>query len=703
MKKLGEENMGWEKEKPTKTLTTIASSFVTRRLFLSVGIKGLHGVFTAQLVLLVYKVTTVFNKVIAARVTTTDRVTTAGWIKTEMKIRIEQYFLMTDYAFWEVILNGDSPPQIRSVDGVETPYPPTTVDEKLARQNELKTRGTLLMALLNEHQLKFNSYKNAKSLMEAIEKSSEGLDQIYDRLQKLISHLEVHGETISQEDMNLKLLRINTAHGVSAPSSKTNASNLPNVDSLSDAMIYSLFSSQSNSSQLDNEDLKQIDSNDFEEIDLKWQMEMLTMRARRFLQKTGMNLGVKGTETIGFDKNKVKCYNCHIRGHFTRECKASKHQDNRNRETTTRTMPVHETTSNSLVTQCDGLGYYWSDHDEDGPTNFVLMAYASSSSSSSDYEVSSCSKACLKSYETLKEYYDNLTKDFNNSQFNLCAYKAGLESVEARLEVYKNNEIVNIYKSKTGLGYDSQGFDSQVLDNQVNDKSNTCEGYHAVPPSYTGNFMPLKPDLVFANEHVVSEYVTSLPGIAKIKVKTSESKPKTISAPIIKDWVFDSEDENEIKTETKQIKPSFAKVKFVKPTEHVKSPRKSVKQEESNKQTKYPRKTSQSPRGNQRNRNNLMTQRLGDNFEFKNKACYKCASFNHLIKDCASYKKKIVKKPIWNNAKRVNHQNSQRLSHPYSKRNFVPKAILTNSGLKTLNIDRQTSSRAAMAWVPKRS
>nr|GEW42152.1 hypothetical protein [Tanacetum cinerariifolium] len=151
-------------------------------------------------------------------------------------------------------------------------------------------------------------------------------------------------------------------------------------------------------------------------------------------------------------------------------------------------------------------------------------------------------------------------------------------------------------KSKTGLRYDSQGFDTQVLENQVNDKYNTSEGYHAVAPPYTGNFMPSKPDLVFADEHVVSESVTSLSGFTKIKVKTSESKPKTVSAPIIKDWVSDSEDENEIESETKQIKPSFAKVKFVKPTEHVKSPRISVKQEESNRQTKYPRKNSQSPR-----------------------------------------------------------------------------------------------------------
>ncbi|GJU69938.1 hypothetical protein Tco_1256197 [Tanacetum coccineum] len=79
-----------------------------------------------------------------------------------------------DYALWEVIINGDSPPSKRTDDGVEQTYPPTTAEEKLARKNVLKARGTLLMALPNEHQLKFNTYKSAKSLMEAIKKRFGG-------------------------------------------------------------------------------------------------------------------------------------------------------------------------------------------------------------------------------------------------------------------------------------------------------------------------------------------------------------------------------------------------------------------------------------------------------------------------------------------------------------------------------------------------
>nr|GFB75061.1 hypothetical protein [Tanacetum cinerariifolium] len=111
-------------------------------------------------------------------------------------IRIEQYFLMTDYSLWEVIKNGNKL-LTKMVRPVEQPYEPTTVEEKLDRKNEMKARGTMLMTLSNKDQLKFHSYQDAKLLMEATEK----------RLQKLISQLELQGEVIEQENINLKLLR----------------------------------------------------------------------------------------------------------------------------------------------------------------------------------------------------------------------------------------------------------------------------------------------------------------------------------------------------------------------------------------------------------------------------------------------------------------------------------------------------------------
>nr|GEX66432.1 reverse transcriptase domain-containing protein [Tanacetum cinerariifolium] len=228
--------------------------------------------------------------------------------KVKTKMRIEQYFLMIDYSLWEVIINGDSPAPTVVIDSVVRPVTILSTDQKLARRNELKACGTLLMALPNKHQLKFNSHKDAKTLMHAIEKffggntetkkiqktllkqqfenftgsSSENLNQIHDKLQKLVSQLEIHGVSLSQEDVNLKFLRISAATSVSTVCAQFLVSSHPNIDSLSNVIIFLLSASQSTGLQLDNEDLKQIDVDDLEEMDLRWHMAMLTMKAKSY-------------------------------------------------------------------------------------------------------------------------------------------------------------------------------------------------------------------------------------------------------------------------------------------------------------------------------------------------------------------------------------------------------------------------------------
>ncbi|GJV82857.1 hypothetical protein Tco_1522755 [Tanacetum coccineum] len=217
----------------------------------------------------------------------------------------------------EVIVNGDAPAIASASAGTEGPIPPKTAEQKLARKNKLKAKSTLLLAIPDEHLLKFHGIKDAKTLWEAIKARSEGLDKTYDRFQKLISQLEIHGEVISQEDANLKLLRslpsawnnialimrnksglytlsmddlynnlkvyeseikgqsssssnsqnvsfvsskntsstneaVNTAYDISTASSQGQASS----STYADDVMFSFFANQSNSLQLDNEDLE---------------------------------------------------------------------------------------------------------------------------------------------------------------------------------------------------------------------------------------------------------------------------------------------------------------------------------------------------------------------------------------------------------------------------------------------------------------
>ncbi|GJZ69393.1 putative ribonuclease H-like domain-containing protein [Tanacetum coccineum] len=146
---------------------------------------------------------------------------------------------------------------------------------------------------------------------------------------------------------------VNTAHGVSTASTQVNAANSINIDNLSNALIYAFFASQPNSPQLVYEDLQQIYLDDMEEMDLRWKIAMLTMRARRFLKNKGRKLTINKNETISFDK--VECYNCHNRGHFARECRTPRNQDNKNKESSRRSVPMETSTFIALVS-CDGLG-----------------------------------------------------------------------------------------------------------------------------------------------------------------------------------------------------------------------------------------------------------------------------------------------------------------------------------------------------------
>ncbi|GJX82868.1 hypothetical protein Tco_0332349 [Tanacetum coccineum] len=351
----------------------------------------------------------------------------------------------------------------------------------------------------------------------------------------------------------------NTTYGVSAAHTQSNPTSR---DNLSDAVICAFLASQPNSPQLACEDLEQIDPDDLEEMDLQWEMAILTIRARKFIKRIGRKLDLN-SQRVGFD---------------------------RGRENRRRIVTVETPTENVLVAQ-DGIGGYdWSyQAEEEHPTNYALMAHTSSgSSSSSDSEVASCSKSCVKAYSTLKEHYASLSSYYKKSQLNLVSYKAGLESVEARLAHYKKNEVVfegsinvlnlevklrdnalvenkkkleKVEKKRDELKLTLEKFqnsskslnnllESQMLENQEYNKSKFDKGYHAVPPPYIGNFIPSKPDLMFIDEIVESENMDVITVVTPSNVKKVESNHYDVEfIPNV---------------EVKTVRPSTKKIKFVK-------------------------------------------------------------------------------------------------------------------------------------------
>ncbi|GJZ44509.1 hypothetical protein Tco_0591764, partial [Tanacetum coccineum] len=498
------------------------------------------------------------------------------------------------YALWEVIEYGNSfkpvPRTTTNADGTSTSTisVPVTSEEKTQKKNDLKARSMLLMALPNEHLLTFSQYEDAKTLFEAIKArfggndatkktqktllkqmyenfnapSTESLDSIFNRLQKIVSQLAVLGEIISQEDLNLKFLRSLPAEW------NTHVvvwKNKPDIETMSFDDLYNNFkiveqeikrtvTSSSNSSSQNvafvstpsstndvntasvpvstastpvstvvHEDLEQIHDDDLEEMDLKWQLALLSMRARKFYQRTGKKITINGSDTVG------------SRSYDSR---------NRNQESSKRTVNIEEITPKAMVA-VDGTGFDWSFMaDEEVPTNMALMAF-------SDSEVPN-------------------DKTFPNS----CLFApATIDLSNSGLKEFQLPEF--------------EGYGAKVNKSACENSSN------------------------------------------KIK--------KTIGAPIIEDWVLDSDE---------------------------------------------------------------------DESEFTKKACFVCGSFNHLIKDCDFYDKRMVQKlvmnnrkrgtgqrevrPVWNNAMRTNHKNFSN-----SRRNIAPITVLTKSGIVPISTVRQSSPRAA--------
>ncbi|GJU23825.1 ribonuclease H-like domain-containing protein [Tanacetum coccineum] len=334
--------------------------------------------------------------------------------------------------------------------------------------------------------------------------NSDGIHKGYERFQSLLSQLEIHGAGVSTEDANQKFLRslpsawlqvsliMRNKPGMDSLSfddlynnlrvfendvkgSTASSSNLQNIAFVSEntnstnevstaygvshssghclkheqpsTSSYSLLASQSSCPQLDHEDLDQVDEYDLEEMDLKWQVAMISMRINKFQKKTGRKLQFDAKEPVGFDKTKVECFKCHKTGHFARECRTKEENRRRDgwntgnregRRTSNRDESItgKKEESRALVT-VDGECVDWTTHSEDND-NYAFMA---NNSTGSDTQVLSCSYECKESYANIKRLYDIQKEQLSDASVEIKAYTNGLKKVEAQLVVHQQNQL----------------------------------------------------------------------------------------------------------------------------------------------------------------------------------------------------------------------------------------------------------------------
>ncbi|GKC16573.1 retrovirus-related pol polyprotein from transposon TNT 1-94, partial [Tanacetum coccineum] len=595
---------------------------------------------------------------------------------------------------------------------LKTMFDPHVEDQK--RRNDVKARTTLLLALPDEHQLRFSKYNNAKELLEAILKTFGGNEATKKtkKNQAIVSHLEFMDVLIEQDDLNQKFLsslapewlvyiivwrnrynldtmrlddvynhlkvyepevqkstgsnsqnmafisssntnsgksEVSTVQGISTSGVQVStASTDVAAASLTHDTICAYIATQPNGSQIKYEDITQIDDDDddIEEMDIKWNLALLSMRADRFWKKTGKMITIQGSNVARFDKLKKD--------------------------------PKVEEPSPKAMIAIDGIRWDWSYKDdedknhalvaneEEVPTEYALMAKSSSSSDNEVYNDSYCSKSCRKNTENLNNKIIKLNEELSDCKTDLYNYKRGLSQVEARLVEFKNNEIKfcerirvlerdiklkdnkienlrneleELKKEKDSIDFKIKKFENSAKDldcllgtqRSVKDKTGLgLNKYTAVPPPPAQVYSPPKNDLSWTGllefiDDTVTDYSRPTPSI-DVPRDVSESvsffeqrgsvvMSNNFSAPIIEE--LDSEDESEVDfTLNETVRSSFEQEKFDKFTKEVVGKKERPKQNH--------------PRGNQRNWNNKKSQQLGKDFVMQNKACYNSGSFEHL-------------------------------------------------------------------------
>nr|GEY98106.1 ribonuclease H-like domain-containing protein [Tanacetum cinerariifolium] len=578
----------------------------------------------------------------------------------QWQFRIQQYLQHEHYALWEVIEFGDSykVPTTTNLDnatmrkddeqsGITVTI---TIEDMQRKKNDVNARTTLLLSLPDEHQLRFSKYKTAKELWAAILKTfgevekddlnkkfltslalkwlmhtivwrnkndldTMSLDDLYNHLKVYEAEVQKKSNTNSQN-----MAFISSSKYSSGDEDGNTACVSTSSTTFSTASTY--IASQSNGSQIKFEDINQIDEDDMKEMDIKWSMALLSMRADKFWKRTGKRISIQGSN-VG--------------------------------------SKAEEKTPKALMA-IDGVGWDWSYMENEGedralvadaeaPTEFALMT----NTESKVFDNSLCLNDCKKNNDSLNSKIKDLTCELSEANNYIYHYKLAVAQLEGRLVEYKEREVKYIEKIRTLEMYKESNLKciktldkeletlmkekdvvdgklacllksskdlENIIESQRSDKVKEGVGYNVVPPPAADLYLSPKKDLSWTGlpkfvDNTVTDYSRPSPTVASASAEGQNKNSST------------SED---------VASPDTPKpfVKFVKPKDS-QSKSKTNKHETTKKpQVKYAEQYKHSNKkpnvkGNQRNWNNFKSYQLGPEFVLNKKACFNCGDFLILL------------------------------------------------------------------------
>nr|GEZ29821.1 hypothetical protein [Tanacetum cinerariifolium] len=425
---------------------------------------------------------------------------------------------------------------------------------------------------------------------------SKTLEQTFNRLQVIVGQLQFMDVEIEQDDLNQKFL---TSLALEWLMHTIVWRNMSVLDTMSLDDLYNHL-----------KDINQIDEDDMEEMDIKWNMAVLSMRADKFWKKTWKKISIQGSDVAGFDNSKVECFNCHKMGYFARECRAPRSQGRGRRDNYRHGSKAKEQAPKALMA-IDEVGWDWSYKANDEERSCIGLAQVES-------RLVGYKEREVKYYKKIK------TLDFRNRSNNEC-----IEILKKKIKTLKQ-EKEGVDGKLPGLLTASKNIDN-VIESQRSDKNKDGLGYSVVPPPPAQLYSSFKKDLSWTGlpefaDDTITDYSRPLPTIESTSGDDQNRNPsvsKNVASPITPNPFIKFVKQKDTQSKSKTDETKTPKKPPVKYAEQYKKPNKKP-----------------NVRGNQRNWNNLKSQQLGPDFVMKKKAYFNCGDFNHLAYDCRKRVKK---------------------------------------------------------------